>query len=47
VPIFPESQTKFFPKVVDAEIEFLSGDSGQVTAMMLHQNGREIKGVKQ
>ena len=46
VPVFPESQTKFFLKVVDAEVEFLSDDKGQVTHMVLHQNGHEMKGVK-
>jgi CubicO group peptidase (beta-lactamase class C family) len=47
VPIFPESQTEFFTKVVAADIEFLSNSQGQVTAMVLHQNGRDIKGAKQ
>ena len=47
VPIFPESQTEFFTKVVAADIEFLSNGKGEVTAMVLHQNGRDIKGVKQ
>jgi CubicO group peptidase (beta-lactamase class C family) len=47
VPIFPESQAKFFTKVVAADIEFLSNEKGQVTALVLHQNGRDIKGVKQ
>ena len=46
VPIFPESQTKFFLKVVDAEVEFFSDDKGQVTHMVLHQNGHEMKGAK-
>jgi CubicO group peptidase (beta-lactamase class C family) len=47
VPIFPESPTEFFTKVVAADIEFLSNGKGEVTAMVLHQNGRDIKGVKQ
>ena len=46
VPVFPESQTKFFLKVVDAEVEFFSDDKGQVTHMVLHQNGHETKGIK-
>ncbi|HLN02385.1 MAG TPA: serine hydrolase [Bryobacteraceae bacterium] len=45
-PVFPESKTKFFLKVVDAEVEFFSDDKGQVTHMVLHQNGHEMKGVK-
>jgi CubicO group peptidase (beta-lactamase class C family) len=47
VPIFPESHTKFFTKVVAADIDFLSNEKGEVIAMVLHQNGRDIKGVKQ
>jgi CubicO group peptidase (beta-lactamase class C family) len=47
VPIFPESQTKFFPKIVDAEIEFQSNDKGQVTGLILHQGGRDMKAPKQ
>jgi CubicO group peptidase (beta-lactamase class C family) len=38
MPIFPESETMFFPKAVDAELEF-SADAGQLT---LHQNGRDM-----
>jgi CubicO group peptidase (beta-lactamase class C family) len=45
-PMFPESETKFFFKVVDAEIEFVKDADGKVTGMVLHQNGRELKGVK-
>lgn len=47
VPIFPESQTGFFPRVVDAQMEFQSNDKGQVTGMILHQGGRDLKGAKQ
>jgi len=47
VPIFPESQTQFFLKVVDAQIEFLSNDKGQVTGIILHQGGRDMKAPKQ
>ena len=46
VPIFPESETMFFSKVVDAEIEFLRNDKGEVTAMVLHQGGQDMKGEK-
>ena len=46
VQVFPESPTKFFLKVVDAEVEFFSDDKGRVTHMVLHQNGHEMKGVK-
>jgi len=46
IPIFPESETMFFPKVVDAEIEFVKNDKGDVTEMILHQGGRDMKGTK-
>lgn len=45
-PIFAESETLFFLKVVDAQVEFVKNDKGEVTAMILHQNGRDQKGVK-
>jgi CubicO group peptidase (beta-lactamase class C family) len=42
VPIFAESQTMFFPKVVDAELEFTKDDEqGRPTEMILHQGGRD------
>ena len=42
-PIFPESETMFFLKVVDAQIEFVKDPSGAVTALVLHQGGRDQK----
>lgn len=46
IPIFAESETTFFLKVVDAQLEFFKSEKGQVTHLVLHQGGREIKGVK-
>jgi CubicO group peptidase (beta-lactamase class C family) len=43
VPLFATSETKFFPKVVDAEIEFGKDDKGAVTHLVLHQGGRDMK----
>ncbi len=42
-PIFAESETKFFPKVLDAEIEFFKDDKGAVTSLTLHQGPMEMK----
>jgi hypothetical protein len=43
IPIFPESKTMFFPKVVDAEIEFAKDDDqGRPTELTLHQNGHDM-----
>ena len=45
-PIFPESETSFFFKVVDAQLEFSSNEQGAVTHVTLHQGGRDIKAVR-
>lgn len=37
--LFPESETKFFLKVVDAKITFAKDESGKVTHLILHQGG--------
>jgi CubicO group peptidase (beta-lactamase class C family) len=42
LPIFAESEAKFFLKIVDAQIDFVSDASGEVTAAVLHQNGRDV-----
>ncbi len=41
-PLFAESETKFFFKVVDAEIEFFRNERGEVTHAILYQGGRNI-----
>jgi len=43
VQLFAESETKFFLKVVDAQIEFFRDNKGAVTHLMLHQGGRDMK----
>jgi CubicO group peptidase (beta-lactamase class C family) len=45
-PLFAESETKFFLKVVDAEVEFFKNDKGEVTYLILNQGGREGKAPK-
>jgi CubicO group peptidase (beta-lactamase class C family) len=46
IPIYPESETKFFLKAVDAQIEFSKNEKGEVTSMTLYQNGQTLKGAK-
>jgi hypothetical protein len=46
VEIFPESETEYFLKVVDAQITFLKDDKGEATALILHQNGIQQKALK-
>jgi hypothetical protein len=45
-PLFAESETKFFLKVVDAEVEFFKNDKGEVTHIVLHQGGQDMKSTK-
>ncbi|RIK75699.1 MAG: serine hydrolase [Planctomycetota bacterium] len=45
-PIYAESPTKFFYKVVEAEITFVKADNGQVDKLILFQNGRELKAFR-
>ena len=45
-PVFAESETKFFLKVVDAQLEFVKNDKGEVTQVILHQGGRDAKAPK-
>ena len=43
LPLFAESETKFFLKVVDAQVEFFTDAGGAVTHAVMYQNGRERK----
>jgi CubicO group peptidase (beta-lactamase class C family) len=43
IPIYPESEAMFFPKAVDAEIEFVKSAQGEITDLILHQNGFDQK----
>lgn len=44
--IFPESESKFFYKVVDAQITFEKGKDGKFDKLILHQNGQDMPGIK-
>jgi CubicO group peptidase (beta-lactamase class C family) len=41
--IFPRSENEFFWKVVDARIEFIKDDKGEINQAILFQNGQELK----
>ncbi len=45
-PVFASSETRFFLKVVDAEVEFFRNEKGEVTHLVLHQGGMDQKAVK-
>ena len=46
VDIYPETETKFFYTVVDAQITFQKDSIGKVTALVLHQNQIDQKATK-
>jgi CubicO group peptidase (beta-lactamase class C family) len=41
--LFPESETKFFLKVVKADVEFHKNEKGETVALTLNQGGRVMK----
>jgi D-alanyl-D-alanine-carboxypeptidase/D-alanyl-D-alanine-endopeptidase len=45
---FPSSETEFFYRVVDAQLTFVKNRQGEVTSLILHQNGlnQEAKRLK-
>jgi len=45
-PLFPESQSKFFLKVMKTQLEFVTDDKGQVSYVILHFSGEDMKAVK-
>ncbi|MCI0489741.1 MAG: DUF3471 domain-containing protein [Blastocatellia bacterium] len=44
--LFPESETKFFLKIADAQVTFVKGEKGEVTELVIHQNGRNVRAKK-
>jgi len=46
-PIYPRSPTKFFYRIVDAQITFVLDDDGNVTKLILHQNGVDQEAPRQ
>jgi len=40
--VFPESERKFFLKIVDAQLTFDTDAEGKATQVILHQNGRDL-----
>jgi Domain of unknown function (DUF3471) len=42
-PLFAESQTKFFLKVAEIEIEFVKDAAGKISRATLYQDGETIK----
>jgi serine-type D-Ala-D-Ala carboxypeptidase/endopeptidase len=44
--IYPETETDFFYKVVDAQLTFVKDATGKVNQIILHQNGANIPGKR-
>jgi nitroreductase len=44
--VFPETQNKFFLKVVDAQVTFSKNESGKITQLTIHQNGKDTVAQK-
>lgn len=44
--IFPESQTKYFLKAVDAQLEFIASPDGKYDSFILFQGGQKIPGKR-
>jgi hypothetical protein len=42
-PVFASGKDKFFYKVVDAQLDFERDGDGKVIAVVLHQNGRDLR----
>jgi D-alanyl-D-alanine-carboxypeptidase/D-alanyl-D-alanine-endopeptidase len=42
-PIFASAKDKFFYKIVDAQLDFERDAGGKVVAVVLHQNGRDMR----
>jgi CubicO group peptidase (beta-lactamase class C family) len=46
VPIFAETDTRFFARVVDAQIEFEKDATGKAIALRIFQNGRDARALR-
>jgi CubicO group peptidase (beta-lactamase class C family) len=46
IEVFAESERVFFPKLFDAQITFEAHGTGPAAAIVLRQNGREIRGTR-
>lgn len=46
VPLFAESETKFFLKTVDVQLTFVKGEKGEVTEVLIDRGGRTFRARK-
>jgi len=45
--IFPESETKFYYRLVEARITFVKDQEGKINQLILHQHGRDMPGKRE
>jgi CubicO group peptidase (beta-lactamase class C family) len=45
-PIFAESETSFFRKDVEAQVDFVKNEKGEITHLVVHRGGRDLKAIK-
>lgn len=43
IEIFPESETRYFPRVIEATLQFVKDADGKATEFVLTQNGRDMR----
>ena len=46
LPLWAESESRFFLKEVDAQLTFERDAAGSVTGVVLHQNGQNVPGKR-
>jgi CubicO group peptidase (beta-lactamase class C family) len=46
IELYPESEYKYFSKLVDAQLEFLKDDKGNIQSLNLYQGGQTMNGKK-
>jgi CubicO group peptidase (beta-lactamase class C family) len=46
VLIYHSARDEFFYRIVDAQISFVRDSTGRVTSLVLHQNGRDVRGSR-
>ncbi|MEJ2616853.1 MAG: serine hydrolase [Ignavibacteriaceae bacterium] len=46
IEVFPVSELEYYSKIVNAQITFVKGESGKISKLILHQNGRNMPAPK-
>jgi CubicO group peptidase (beta-lactamase class C family) len=46
MPLFAESESRFFAKIVDAQLEFFGTNAEEISHLVLHQDGHDTRGER-